>query len=64
MDSTPHHGRRKRAGQIFLDRLIQAYGHGGSLDAGGDAECRIRKASEDGGGTSFADYVCKPVVLR
>src|SRR5882724_7087812 len=24
---------------------------------------RIRKASEDGGGTSFADYVWKPVVL-
>ncbi len=27
------------------------------------AECRIRKSSDGGGGTSFADYVWKPVVL-
>ena len=56
-------GDEKGQAQIFLDRLMQAFGHGGSLDVGGEPEFRIRKASEDGGGTSFADYVWKPVVL-
>jgi hypothetical protein len=46
-----------------LDRLFQAFGQPGSLDVGGKPEFRIRKADEDGGGTSFADYVWKPVVL-
>lgn len=31
-----------------------------SLDIGDTAEFRIRKSNEDGGGTSFADYVWKP----
>jgi len=56
-------GDEKGQAQIFLDRLFQAFGHSGSLDVGGEAECRVRKAGEDGGGTSFADYVWKPVVL-
>ena len=56
-------GDEKGQAQIFLDRLFQAFGHPGSLDVGGEAECRVRKAGEDGGGTSFADYVWKPVVL-
>lgn len=56
-------GDEKGQAQIFLDRLFQAFGQKGSLDVGGTAEMRIRKASEDGGGTSFADYVWKPVVL-
>lgn len=56
-------GDEKGQAQIFLDRLFQAFGHAGSLDVGGEAECRVRKAKEDGGGTSFADYVWKPVVL-
>ena len=56
-------GDEKGQAQIFLDRLMQAFGHGGSLDVGGEPEFRIRKATEDGGGTSFADYVWKPVVL-
>ena len=56
-------GDEKGQAQIFLDRLFQAFGHGGSLDVGGEPEFRIRKATEDGGGTSFADYVWKPVVL-
>lgn len=56
-------GDEKGQAQIFLDRLFQAFGHSGSLDVGGEAECRIRKAKEDGGGISFADYVWKPVVL-
>jgi hypothetical protein len=56
-------GDEKGQAQIFLDRLFRAFGQKGSLDVGGTAETRIRKASEDGGGTSFADYVWKPVVL-
>ena len=56
-------GDEKGQAQIFLDRLFQAFGQKGTLDVGGTAEMRIRKASEDGGGTSFADYVWKPVVL-
>ncbi|MBX7207069.1 MAG: N-6 DNA methylase [Verrucomicrobiaceae bacterium] len=56
-------GDEKGQAQIFLDRLFQAFGHAGALDVGGEAECRIRKGKEDGGGTSFADYVWKPVVL-
>jgi hypothetical protein len=56
-------GDEKGQAQIFLDRLFRAFGQKGSLDVGGTAEMRIRKASEDGGGTSFADYVWKPVVL-
>ena len=56
-------GDEKGQAQIFLDRLFQAFGLQGSLDVGGTAEFRIRKSNEDGGGTSFADYVWKPVVL-
>ena len=56
-------GDEKGQAQIFLDRLFRAFGQKGSLDVGGTAEMRIRKASEDGGGVSFADYVWKPVVL-
>ena len=56
-------GDEKGQAQIYLDRLMQAFGHAGSLDVGGEPEFRIRKATEDGGGTSFADYVWRPVVL-
>lgn len=56
-------GDEKGQAQIFLDRLFQAFGHPGSLDVGGQPEFRVRKSSEDGGGTSFADFVWKPVVL-
>ncbi len=56
-------GDEKGQAQIFLDRLFQAFGQPGCLDVGGHTEFRIRKASEDGGGTAFADYVWKPVVL-
>ncbi len=56
-------GDEKGQAQIFLDRLFQAFGQAGCLDVGGTAEFRIRKADEDGGGTAFADYVWKPVVL-
>ena len=56
-------GDEKGQAQIFLDRLFQAFGQPGVLDVGGQIEFRIRKASEDGGGTAFADLVWKPVVL-
>ena len=56
-------GDEKGQAQIFLDRLFQAFGHAGSLEVGGEPEFRIRKSAEDGGGTSFADFVWKPVVL-
>ncbi len=56
-------GDEKGQAQIFLDRLFQAFGQAGSLDVGGTAELRIRKAEADGGGTAFADYIWKPVVL-
>jgi len=56
-------GDEKGQAQIFLDRLFQAFGHPGSLDVGGSPEVRVRKAADDGGGTAFADYVWKPVVL-
>jgi hypothetical protein len=56
-------GDEKGQAQIFLDRLFQAFGQAGCLDVGGTTEFRIRKAGEDGGGTAFADYVWKPIVL-
>ena len=56
-------GDEKGQAQIFLDRLFQAFGQSGCLDVGGTTEFRIRKSDEDGGGTAFADYVWKPVVL-
>lgn len=55
-------GDEKGEAHIFLDHLFQAFGHPGSLEVG-DHEFRIRKAGEDGGGTSLADFVWKPVVL-
>ena len=56
-------GDEKGEAQVFLDRLLQAFGQKGTLDVGGTPEMRVRKSAEDGGGTSFADYVWKPVVL-
>ena len=56
-------GDEKGQAHIFLDHLFQAFGQRGSLDVGGSPEYRIRKSQEDGGGTAFADYVWKPVVL-
>ena len=56
-------GDEKGQAQIFLDRLFQAFGHPGTLDIGGEPEFRVRKATDDGGGTAFADFVWKPLVL-
>jgi hypothetical protein len=55
-------GDEKGEAQIFLDRLLQAFSQKGVLETG-KAEFRIRKSKEDGGGTAFADFVWKPVVL-
>ncbi len=56
-------GDEKGEAHVFLDRLLQAFGQRGLLEVGGKAEFRIKKSTEDGGGTSFADYVWKPIVL-
>src|ERR1017187_7395367 len=56
-------GDEKGQAQIFLDRLFQAFGQPSCLDVGGATEFRLRKSDQDGGGTAFADYVWKPVVL-
>ena len=53
-------GDEKGQAQIFLDRLFQAFGHAGLKEAGATLEFRDAK---DAGGTAFADYVWKPVVL-
>jgi len=54
-------GDEKGQAQIFLNRFFQGWAV--LLFGRGTAEFRVRKADEDGGGASFADYVWKPVVL-
>lgn len=54
-------GDEKGEAQIYLDRLFQAFGWPGLIDAGAKCEQRIKK--NDSGGTAFADLVWKPVVL-
>jgi hypothetical protein len=56
-------GDEKGEAQVFLDRLFQAFGQKGCKEVGGTLETRVKKSKEDGGGTAFADYVWKPVVL-
>ena len=64
VDWTHEHitGDEKGEAQLFLDRLLQAFHQPGLLETG-KAEFRTKKSAEDGGGTSFADFVWKPVVL-
>ncbi len=50
----------KGEAQIYLDRLFQAFGWPGLMEAGATCELRLKK---DVSGTSFADLVRKPVVL-
>jgi hypothetical protein len=54
-------GDEKGEAQIFLDRLLQAFGHAGVKEAGAKLEMRVR--SRDRKGTAFADLVWKPYVL-
>lgn len=53
-------GDEKGEAQIFCDRLFQAFGHEGLIEAGATLEYRLKK---DGGGTSFADLMWKPRCL-
>jgi len=53
-------GDEKGEAQLYLDRLFQAFGWPGLKEAGASCELRVKN---DGGGTSFADLVWKPVVL-
>lgn len=54
-------GDEKGEAQIFLDRLLQAFGHPGVKEVGAKLEMRVR--SRDRKGTAFADLVWKPYVL-
>ena len=55
-------GREKGEAQIFLDRLMRAFGHEGALEAGGRYEERIRRRS--GKATvAFADYLLPKCAL-
>src|SRR5665647_1416887 len=54
-------GDEKGDAQVFCDRLFQALGHDGVLEAGAVLEARIKK--EDNKGTAFADLMWKPRVL-
>ena len=53
-------GDEKGEAQLFLDRLLQAFAQKGVKEVGGVFEERIKKTS---GGTAFADFVWKPLVL-
>ncbi|WP_371100733.1 DNA methyltransferase [Streptomyces sp. PU_AKi4] len=48
-------GDEKGESQIFLDRLFQAFGHPGVVEAGATLEHRLKK--KDDKGTSFADLL-------
>ncbi|HEX4613895.1 MAG TPA: type IIL restriction-modification enzyme MmeI [Urbifossiella sp.] len=52
-------GDEKGEAQIFCDRLFQAFGHQGIMEAGGTLEFRIHK----GKGTRYADLLWRPRVL-
>ena len=55
-------GKERSQAQIFLDRLFQAFGHEGALQAGAEYEVAVKKGSKKGK-TGFADLVWKPRVL-
>ena len=52
-------GDEKGEAQIFCDRLFQAFGYAGIMEAGGTLEFRIHKAKS----TRFADLLWKPRLL-
>jgi len=52
-------GDEKGEAQIFCDRLFQAFGYDGIMEAGGTLEFRIHKAK----GTRFADLLWRPRLL-
>lgn len=54
-------GDEKGEAQVFCDRLFQAFGHKGVIEAGGELEARVRKHSTNT--TCFADLLWKPHFL-
>jgi len=52
----------KSEAQLFCDRLFQAFGHKGLIEAGATLEFRLKKDAGKGG-VSFADLMWKPRVL-
>ena len=54
-------GDEKGEAQVFLDRLLQGFGHAGFKEAGATLEMRVK--SRDRKGTAFADLAWKPYVL-
>ena len=59
MNTSP--ATRRAQAQVFLDRMFQAFGHKGVMEAGATLEMRVKKG--DRKGTAFADLVWKPHVL-
>lgn len=53
-------GYEKGEGQIFFNRLLQAFGNTGILEVGATCEERVKKRK---GTTGFADFVWKPRVV-
>lgn len=53
-------GDEKGEAQNFLDRLFQAFGHGGVVEAGATLEHRLRTENR---AVSFSDLIWKPRVL-
>ncbi len=53
-------GQERKEAQIFLDRLFQAFGYQGALEAGATYEEAIKKTDKK---TGFADLVWKPRLL-
>jgi type II restriction/modification system DNA methylase subunit YeeA len=52
-------GDEKGEAHLFCDRLMQAFGHAGIREAGGNLEFRVHK----GKGTKFADLLWRPRLL-
>lgn len=52
----------KGEAQLFCDRLFQAFGHKGLIEAGATLEFRLKKDAGKGG-VSFADLMWKPRLL-
>jgi hypothetical protein len=52
----------KGEAQLFCDRLFQAFGHKGLIEAGATLEFRLKKDAGKGG-VSFADLMWKPRML-
>lgn len=53
-------GKERAQGQIFFDRLFQAFGNAGLLEAGAVCEDPVKKKT---GKTGFADLVWRPRVI-